>query len=320
MRREAIPPKLAEEGGLMAEALVDDLLALPGIELSLLRDGRLPLPRQDSRIQTLSVSADADFQALWLDAIEGCDAVWPIAPETSGILEQLCWDVESAGRPLLTSPAAAVRLAASKSATLRRLEAHGLAVVPTQALSRPFKPASSQAIVIKPDDGVGCEGIRIFREPRHFQAPAETEGWIVQPLLEGESLSLSVLFAHGKARLLSGNRQLIEPSADGFILKGCQVNALADADGRWQSLAEAVAQAMPELWGYVGIDLILGPEGPVILEINPRLTTSYAGLREATGTNPAAWVLELWRTGLLPPPRSHTGRAVDILLEKPDGD
>jgi predicted ATP-grasp superfamily ATP-dependent carboligase len=28
-----------------------------------------------------------------------------------------------------------------------------------------------------------------------------------------------------------------------------------------------------------------------VLEVNPRLTTSYAGLRESIGANPAAWVL-----------------------------
>ena len=35
------------------------------------------------------------------------------------------------------------------------------------------------------------------------------------------------------------------------------------------------------------------PGGPVVLEINPRLTTSYVGLRPALGRNPAALVLEL---------------------------
>ena len=111
---------------------------------------------------------------------------------------------------------------------------------------------------------------------------------------------------------------MIAQTGQGFILKGCQVNALYDADGHWQSLAGRVALAIPELWGYAGIDLILGPDGPVILEINPRLTTSYAGLRSATGENPAALVLDLLRTGALPPLRTAPGRPVEILLEKPD--
>ena len=55
--------------------------------------------------------------------------------------------------------------------------------------------------------------------------------------------------------------------------------------------------AIPGLWGYVGVDLMLAKEGPVVLEINPRLTTSYCGLRRALGINTAAMVLDLLRTG-----------------------
>jgi predicted ATP-grasp superfamily ATP-dependent carboligase len=47
------------------------------------------------------------------------------------------------------------------------------------------------------------------------------------------------------------------------------------------------------LWGYAGIDFIDTDAGPLALEVNPRLTTSYAGLRRAMGINPALLVLEL---------------------------
>ena len=43
---------------------------------------------------------------------------------------------------------------------------------------------------------------------------------------------------------------------------------------------------MPDTSGYVGFDIILGPSGDGrqdrIIELNPRLTTSYVGLRAAT--------------------------------------
>jgi len=314
MRQEPIPSSLAEEGRQMLKALMEDLLAIPGLELVVMQDDRLPLPFADSRIQSISISADANFQAIWLKSINDCDAIWPIAPETDGILERLCLDVENAGKPLLTSPSAAVRLTSSKLTTLKRLSLHGLPTAPSFALPD-WKPQAGP-FVIKPDDGVGCEGIRIIQDPAAFQPPTDTENWIAQPLLEGAALSLSALFAHGAARLLSCNRQLIERSGEGFSLNGCEVNAFDDADGRWQSLAAQIAQAIPELWGYVGIDLILSAGGPTILEINPRLTTSYAGLRTATGENPAAMVLELWKTHTLPAFRTELGRPVVIRLEQ----
>jgi predicted ATP-grasp superfamily ATP-dependent carboligase len=65
----------------------------------------------------------------------------------------------------------------------------------------------------------------------------------------------------------------------------------------YRPLADAIAAALPGLWGHVGVDIIDGEAGPVVVEINPRLTTTYAGLRTAMGVNPAALVLRLLAEG-----------------------
>ena len=314
MRQDALPPSLAREGGLMRQALARDLLDSPGVELIILHDDRLPPPRLAGRVQWINIRGGDAFQPVWRRWLAGCDAAWPVAPETGGLLEQLCQDAEAAGVPLLTSPAAAVRVAASKQATAERLALAGLPVITTVALAE-WTPRANRPFVVKPDDGAGCAGARIVRDPARWQAPADARGWVAQDLLEGAALSLSALFAQGQARLLSVNRQRVAHSGDGFTLQACQVNALADADGRWQALAAGVARALPELWGYAGIDLVLSADGPLILEINPRLTTSYAGLRLACGENPAALTLDLFNTGRLPPPRPPRGEPVEIKLE-----
>ncbi len=65
---------------------------------------------------------------------------------------------------------------------------------------------------------------------------------------------------------------------------------------RARSLAERALAAMPAAVGYVGVDLVLGrePDGSedVVIEINPRLTTSYVGLRAAARINLAE---AMWR-------------------------
>jgi len=53
-----------------------------------------------------------------------------------------------------------------------------------------------------------------------------------------------------------------------------------------QDWAQHVVQALPGLRGLVGVDYIQTKDGPVVLEINPRATTSYAGLRAAMAQNP----------------------------------
>ena len=67
---------------------------------------------------------------------------------------------------------------------------------------------------------------------------------------------------------------------------------------RAKSLAEQALAALPATVGYVGVDLVLGrePDGSedAVIEVNPRLTTSYVGLRAAARTNLAE---TMWRVG-----------------------
>lgn len=316
---EAPSGSLLAEGELMLAALLADLATIPGVELLALRDRRLTFPGSTkSAIEWVWVEQPQDGLACLATTLPRVDAVWPIAPETGGILESICRTVEQAGKALLNTPATCVRLTASKYATIQRLRAHGVPVVPTERLESgnaallPFSPPC----VVKPDDGAGCEAAWIVSSPAdwdeyHEQFAAGTK-WIVQPLIAGESLSLSAVFSRGHAVLLTVNRQHIVEEGHGFRLAGCGVNAMDDSDGAFADLARRVATAVPELWGYAGIDLIRNEAGLRVLEINPRLTSSYAGLRSALGDNPAASVLELWRSGRLPDEGLPSGRAVEI--------
>jgi predicted ATP-grasp superfamily ATP-dependent carboligase len=58
---------------------------------------------------------------------------------------------------------------------------------------------------------------------------------------------------------------------------------------RAAALAEAAVATLPPAIGYVGVDVVLGrdPSGAedVVIEVNPRLTTSYVGLRAAAKSN-----------------------------------
>jgi len=145
---------------------------------------------------------------------------------------------------------------------------------------------------------------------------ADPERLIAQPWVEGEPLSLSLVCDHGVARLLSCNRQQIGIEDGRLSVEGLLVNALPD-EGNFAVLAGRLAEAIPGLWGYVGVDLVLTRDGPVILEINPRLTTSYCGLGRALGINTGAMVLSLLGRdpGTDDWPLRTTGTTVEILLE-----
>lgn len=280
----------------MRDALLADLVEIDSTDITLMCDCRFvpDVSGYSSPVSLVEVTADDDFQTVWQAQLSEAAMVWPVAPETGRVLLQLCEQIRDAGCTLLCSPPEVVEVAGSKLRTSRRLAAYGLEVVPTVAITDFQSGLFSAPWVVKADDGVGCESLLRVADAGVIKrlAPGRPD-YIVQPLRDGESLSLSALFTAGRGLLLSINRQLVERTAEGFRLAGCEVNVYPQKQMEFQQLVDAVAGALPDLWGYAGIDLVWTPAGAEILEINPRLTTSYAGLKNATDANVAAMVLDL---------------------------
>jgi len=308
-------PSLLREADLMVGALMADLAEVPGIELLTVRDPRLaPLPR----VELLTPRPGESYQSAYRRGLDRSDAVWPIAPETDGVLESLAQTAVTRGTVLLGSRPDAIHIAASKKRTAAMLLRAGVPVAPafTSATEFPLIPGSW---IVKPDDGAGCGSTRrVADADQASEALLTTTGLIAQPWLEGEARSLSLLCAEGRATLLAVNRQHIDTAPDGTLsLVGLDVNAFPDPTGSLADLAARVARAIPSLWGYVGIDFVETNSGPVVLDVNPRLTTSYCGLRRAFGVNIGARVLELLHQAPRLPSQgpSGAGEVVALALE-----
>jgi predicted ATP-grasp superfamily ATP-dependent carboligase len=94
-------------------------------------------------------------------------------------------------------------------------------------------------------------------------------------------------------------------SEDGrFRYEGGSLPLTGPLGARAQRLAERAVRAVPGLLGFVGVDLILGHaddgSGDAVIEINPRLTTSYVGLRRMARFNLAEALLAVVQDTLLP--------------------
>lgn len=294
LARESLPESLAAEGWLMVKALLDDLSELPEVETRLLLDARLyeQIGAASDAVDVVTVDSADDLSAVIERSMVGVDAVWPIAPETGGNFSSLVARLEQYGKAILCSSAETIALTADKYRTVQRLAAHGIETVPTELLERVDFSKTGRR-VIKPIDGAGCERTYIVDDwPESMHRWHPLQDYIVQPFIQGSPKSLSCLFRNGEAWLLSVNRQRIEISDQRFQLIACEVNVVEDRRILLDLVAR-VAQALPELWGYAGIDFIDSEQGIAILEINPRLTTSYVGIRQALGINVAGLVLAL---------------------------
>ena len=301
----------------MVSALLEDLAVVPGVEVLVSRDRRLPRPSVPCDVYTPGQGDDVWQQ--WCHCMECCDAVWPIMPETGGLLERISSLALALGCRLIGSRPQAVRLAASKLQTSRCLRRHGIDVVPTYT-PEDFVSTRAPRWVAKPDKGVGGEGIRILEDAEGMVADLDSDGceqYVLQPYIEGMPASLSMLCHEGEACLLSVNLQQVVEVNGRFHVRAILVNGLKPID-RHAELARSIAHAIPELWGYVGVDLICTQCGPVVLEINPRLSVSYAGLHGALGFNPARLVLRLLSEGrsVLTDQHSEADGSMSLNLER----
>jgi predicted ATP-grasp superfamily ATP-dependent carboligase len=299
--------ELLPQGLSMRDALLADLLQLGDCELGAASGARVPVPPpQVSALAPRAGESPVDFVAR---QAARHDLTWVIAPETGGLLGSFNRAVEPSR--WLGCDAAAIRLTSAKRATLLRLAAHG---VPT-----PLAFADSPEVerwVVKPDDGAGGLATRV-----HASESAAWDDWAhrsrigagmsLEPWIEGEPLSLSLLCARGGFEMVSVNRQRISIDAAGRLgFEGVEVNAIGPSDPRWNALrglAAQVVHGIPRLRGFVGIDLVWhAHRGPVAIEVNPRLTTAYVGLSAALGRNLAA---ELLRAHLQAQPSARHAHA-----------
>lgn len=316
-----LPPLLASEGDLMMRALLRDLLDVPGTEVSVMRDARAaPLP---SLIDVRVPRSESEARDLFACCVDSADATWIVAPETGGVLEHLAAAVLARGRCLLGSRPPAIAVAASKMRTARALAWRGVPVVPVHDPAAGAPPSLTGPVVLKPDDGAGCADTHVYADRRSalraWEARDRDPRLVLQPYLEGEAASLCLLVREGRAVILAVNRQHVTREDGVLRFHGCAVNALAAWQPLLADLAQGIAEALPDLWGYVGVDLVLSERGAQVLEINPRLTTSYVGLHDSIGVNPAAWVLALLDEAASLPPPPAARRSVEVAVSRGRG-
>ncbi|PVX77065.1 ATP-grasp domain-containing protein [Paraburkholderia unamae] len=309
---------LIVEGRVMRDALANDLRALDGVTVSV----------ASSRFETLApalahckAAPGESMTAFVARAAREHDYAWVIAPECDGLLLRL-HDAVGAAR-WLGCAKEAIRVASSKSATAACLAAHGIATTPAVEPGEPGEPVEHAANqggrwVVKPDDGAG--GLDTFVFDDFADACAEYEARaaaarnpVLQAWVDGEPLSLSLICGNGRAEVVSINRQQIgvspmcdageaggsgEPgsrAASVVEFDGVSLNEIAVSSDKGRALAalaQRVAQALPGLRGFAGIDVVWHPaRGPVVIEVNPRLTVAYAGLSATLGTNLAPVLL-----------------------------
>lgn len=210
------------------------------------------------------------------------DAVWIIAPETGGKLLSLTRLAESMGTRLIGSSSPAVEACGDKLLASQRLR--GVVNMPE---SHPFDgTCATFPCVAKPVDGAGCDNTFLIQNANELAAlelPKEI-AFIAQPFIPGQHLSAAVLSYDSEVELLGVCHQKIT-LAPRLRFEGVEGPIDYPHAEKVASMARAVKMAIPALRGYWGMDFIDDDGGLTLVEVNPRLTSSYSLYSGTTAFN-----------------------------------
>ena len=164
-------------------------------------------------------------------------------------------------------------------------------------------------LVVKPGRGAGCDGVCLARDARELRGSLDlahrangSGPLLLQRYVRGVAASVSLLADGRRAVALAVNAQSVRASRP-FSYRGGVTPLDHPHVERAVVAALRTCEAIPGLRGYVGVDLVLTESDAVVIEVNPRLTTAYLGVRSALEENVAALALAAC-AGVLPAPPS----------------
>lgn len=304
-----ISPSVLSEGYAMLRCLASDFKAA-GHSVTTLLDSRLKAfspPIEADNV--ISVSSSEEVEENLKKLSEEVDAVYIVAPESGQTLQRLVRLVETSGGLSLNCQVDAIKEASNKMTTYEALERRRLRVPETAMVSlhedsrhiRSIAKELGFPLVFKPLDEVGCCGLSVVKNESLIAAAVKkiareslSERFIVQKLIRGISASVSVISTDAKALPITLNKQLVtlaspfeRSSYNGGIVPFDHVS-----EKEALTTAQLAVESIRGLRGYVGVDMVLTGKGPVVVEVNPRLTTSYVGLRKIANFNPAQAMID----------------------------
>ena len=328
-----IPQGILCEGYSMLKTAAEDFHAA-GYTVRCLLDSRLGSLRSDLAAvdDVVEVSPDdssSSVQDVFVKTLYRSELSLVIAPETGGVLSSLIRLAEGSPSTSLNSASQTVDAASDKALLSELLRRNGIAVPETRCLSTDdslekvmdaYLGFSGSAVVVKPVDGVSCESsylvsscAELIAAFKSLSGNRSVRRFIVQRFVEGLPASVSLISNGREARPVALNLQRVslnQPSAKASSYKGGLTPLHHPDEEKALQVAQRAVQMFKGLKGYVGVDLVLSPDGPVVLEVNPRLTVSYVGLRQVLKQGLAEPMVMAALSGVLPASFETTGFSV----------
>ncbi|MEI8020021.1 MAG: ATP-grasp domain-containing protein [Schlesneria sp.] len=308
--RSAVSASMRYEGLAMLHAVTEDIARLPGCSVVTTLESGVPF---SSNIEVFRIDNPLEEFDLFQRLLGEVDAVLVIAPETDGVLGERCRQVTAANVTSWNCSVSAIELCGDKLLLANHLAHHGIPTLSTKLVDLDQPPdKQSFPVVLKPRDVAGSCLTFLIENCQHWEhasqsyrdAGASSE-CLFQPYLNGRPLSVGVNISLDGQRiecLPVGEQRLSTDGRFQYLGGAIPANISTKAQAAIHDLVLATCRSVEGLAGYVGFDLLLtNEEAPVIVEINPRLTTSYIGYRQLYAEAiPMRWLTSADKTPLTP--------------------
>lgn len=304
---------LAREGRAMFRALAADAVRDGGLEVAALVDEALGIDLP-AAVERIVVQAGDEVTSL-VAAARLADAVIVVAPETAAVLASRVSAVRAAGGRPIAAGDAFIRLAADKQATIDTLAAAGVPVPAGRSLAagEAWPAGFMRPSVRKARASAGCDGLLVVRPadplPCPVAVPTRIEAWCA-----GTPVGVSCLVGPRGVLPVAALRQRFSTTSPvAYVgadpLEGAAEPARADELAR-RSIEALLRHDRQPPAGWIGVDMILGARDDGlddrVLEVNPRLTTSFVGLAAHARSSLVRAMLDVadGRTPDVHPPRT----------------
>ena len=292
----------------MLAALATDLAQIPELHVQVLADHR-GLPGPLPGCELIVVPSPVAERALFAQIAADVDWTLVIAPETDDALFDRCQRVEACGGRLLGSASPLVKLLSDKHRTAEHLAAHHVPCpdgIDWRAGSGNILLSSQ--LVVKPIDGAGSQSTYLVSDQETLDAllaelarqHGPQRSWRVETYRPGEAVSALAICGPAGRFVLPPCYQRMKSGAT-LTYHGGTYPLPPSLSKRADHLARravgSLNESLNEPLGFIGVDMVLGDDTSggedFVIEVNPRLTTSYVGLRVASRTNLAQALLDV---------------------------
>jgi len=333
---EPLPSNVLSEGFGMLRTLISDFKA-DGYHVTTLLDSRIAKlnPPLDADC-VIPVSSPRDAQEAIRKRSESADTAYIIAPETDQTLQSLVESVEQTGTTSLNSSSLTVEKVADKMVLHESLRKLGLpspetilfdAFTDVTEIKETIVGGLNFPVIFKPLNGVSCCGLSVISSKDQAAAAvskikreSSSKFFVAQEFISGVAASVSLISTGGEALPITLNAQHVTIGAPEVTssYNGGSVPFEHQLKSEAFAMAERIVNFFPNLRGYVGVDLVLTEKEPVIIEVNPRLTSSYMGLRRVVNFNPAQAMMNAVLKRELPTNVQSCGYAYFSKIEAPN--